>query len=226
MSNSVFDNASNDQNGKQDGQNQDDQTTLFHVGEGKKYGTLDELDKAYGHLNEHAGKLEEENKQLREKLGSEGDKEDAVQKILEALKPKDAPADQQDNKSDDGVNVEEVVRNILSQDKQQTQAERNTSQVREELTARYGDKAAEVYEQKAKELGIDLDDLSAKSPKAVLEFFPKAGGATNQAPRSGTNTYNLHSNEQEDPNRELFKAGKITREELYRRQWKDFLSRN
>jgi hypothetical protein len=76
----------------------------------------------------------------------------------------------------------------------QTQAAKNKAQVQSSLGEQYGEKRSEVYEAKAKELGVNpefLDALAEKSPQAVLAYFkgvtvPSTPTGTQSAPQGST----------------------------------------
>lgn len=195
---------------------------------GKKYSTPEELDKAYGHANHHIGKLEEENQALREAAQKVDKQEEAIQEVLKALNKKpdqpDEPDQPKESESDDAEQLEQLVRNILNKDKAETTEQENLRKVRESLESQYGDKAAEKYKQRANELGIDLDELSRKSPKAVLELF---GAQQQQTTAQGSPTSTVNSlalgkapapNTQEAID-QMYKEGKINREKKHRMEW-------
>lgn len=206
----------------------DDQapSKLSYVGEGKKYATIDELDSAYAHVNDHAGKLESENEDLRAKLEKFQSQDDAVAKVLDALKPKVQDADQDLADAHQGVKTEELenlVSTILDRSKANSQKQENNARVRNALKEQYGDKAEEVYTQKGKALGVDLDSLSETSPAAVLELFKSQGSQQSGqhstfnsnaldsgAPRHGTHKYW----------QQMYADKKISREEKFRQQHK------
>lgn len=202
-----------------------DQPSLFHVGEGKKYSSIEDLDKAYGHANEHIGQLEKELEELKAKVQESEGKDDTVEKILAHLKQAKAPEDQQ-GKADEKP-VEEIVEALLKQREQESVQKTNASKVREALTAKYGDKAGEVYKAKAKELGVDLDQLTAQSADAVIALFgvdaPKKQSG-DYVPRSNVDT-STFQHKQDDPLRKLYEDKKISRDEYFRRQWKDLLQK-
>lgn len=197
-----------------------DQSNLFHVGEGKKYGTIEDLDKAYGHANEHIGQLEKELAALKaEKEDREG-KDDTVDKILAHLKQNQT--DQSAQKPDEKP-VEEIVEALLRQREQESAQKSNASKVRDALTAKYGEKAGEVYKAKAKELGVDLDQLTAQSADAVIALFGvESAPRKDYVPRSNVDT-STFQHKQDDPLRKLYDDKKISREEYFRRQWKEVL---
>jgi hypothetical protein len=203
----------------------ENQPSLFHVGEGRKYSTIDELDKAYGHANEHIGKVEEENEQLREQLSALTEKASAVERVLEALNGKKGEdnSDDQQNENQSQKPVEEVVAEVLSQREKQSTSQKNAESVRTSLAAKFGDKAAEVYAAKGKELNVDLDTLAMQSPAAVLALFGASQVPTQQAaPASQVNTSNLNNTPADgvEALKERYKRGEIKRDVYWRERWK------
>lgn len=202
------------------------QHELSYMGEGKKYGTVEELDSAYAHANDHIGKIEEENAKLREQMEALTKQGNAVEEVLKALKGKSV----QDDPADDPVSqhqpveqpdLTDVVRQALDAERARTTQESNVAKVQEELTKLYGDKAAEQYAAKGKALGIDLDVLSAQSADAVLELF-KVASAPAPAPIGGS-----YNSEALVPGAEVgthayiekqYAEGKMSREEKFRQQ--------
>jgi myosin heavy subunit len=74
----------------------------------------------------------------------------------------------------DEAAITNLVKSVLSQTKQQESAQVNVTKVQEALTAKYGDKATEVLEAKARELGTtrqELGALASRNPNMVLALF-------------------------------------------------------
>jgi hypothetical protein len=178
--------------------------TLSYVGEGKKYATIDELDSAYAHVNAHAGTLETENATLRSKIEALESQDDAVAKVLEALKPTVQEADQDPVSAHQGVKTEELetlVESLINKKSSANQKQENNTRVRDTLKELYGDKAEEIYRNKGKTLNVDLDSLSETSPAAVLELFKS-------------------DNSQQSYWQKMYADKQISREEKFRQQHK------
>lgn len=211
--------------GNADQQNQQP-TEPFYVGEGKKFATVEELDKGYAHANDHIGKIESENAQLREQLEAATSQSDAVNKVLEALKGNTEVKDQQQDQqqSHQGVTKEEmteVVANLLQQQQQESVAETNVSKVEQALTDKYGEKAKEMFDQKAKELNVNLEQLSQQSPDAVIQLFGNATAPQPSVGDSSVDTSNLgrptnYGTKAYWDNE--YKEGRISRDEKFRKQ--------
>lgn len=201
-----------------------DQPSLFHVGEGKKYQSVDELDKAYGFANEHISKLEQELAELRQLAEKPDPKKEVLDELLAAARATQSREDHAEE--GEPVDVEELVRTTLAKERAAEAAKSNQQKVREALVAKYGDKAGEVYASKGKELGIDLDSLTQQSAQAVLALFGADSVPRNDSvPRSSVDTSTFRP-KQEDPDRQLYEAKKITREEYFRRQWRKAMQNN
>lgn len=229
MTDGLFDNVSADD---QSGQNTENQNTdgdqTVYIGEGKKYSSVTDADNAFGHLNQHVDTLEKENADLR----AQAEKAKGIDEVLEAMKHQSQDFSVQGNNSQtsesnhqglDEDAIAKVVENRLTEMKQSEVSEANGKQVIDALTEKYGDKAADMYKSKAQELGVNLDDLSRVSPKAVLAYFNQnVQSRTSSAEASSYNTTTLNSNQPKhgthDYWNELQKSGSITREEKFRRQ--------
>lgn len=205
-------------------------STLSYIGDGLKYSTVDELDKAYGNANEHIGTLEGENKDLKDKISLMESQGSAVDKVLDALKESKTvqDTDSQDQASDhrqvDEGKLKEMISDVLSNRDTENKRDGNLSKVKEELTRIYGDKASEVYKTKGKSLNVDLDSLSQASPEAVLALFK----TTEQSQQSATsnssfNTQSLSTGPEYGTHeywQQQYTDKKITREEKFRQQHK------
>lgn len=229
MTTGLFENVSPKDQAGQDTENQStnsDQTV--YIGTGKKYSSVDEADKAFGHLNTHVDTLEKENLELR----LQAEKAKGIDEALEAMKHQSKDFSVQGNNSQtnesnhqglDEDAIAKVVENRFAQMKQSELAETNAKQVEEALISKYGDKASEVYKNKAEELGVDLDSLAYVSPKAVLAYFDQTiKTKTSSAEASSFNTTTLNSNQPKHGTHEYWdqvqKSGTISREEKFRRQ--------
>lgn len=222
--NSLFNNDNNPAQDQAAGDpaNTNDQPSLFHVGDGKKFGSAEELDKAYGHANEHISRLEEETAALREQLEAASSKQSAVDKVLEALSGKPEPEPQEQGETVEPANVEDVVAKLLAEREATSTQQTNVNKVRDALTAKYGDKVNDVYVARATELGVNLDTLSATSPDAVLALFDaKAHSAPSATPTSTHRAPNLQTHTDDEASPEArYKRGEITREQKFREQWR------
>jgi hypothetical protein len=205
----------------------DTNTTLgqtVYIGDGKKYKTVEEADKAFGFLNAHVEKIQQENKALREQVA----KGKTVEEVLETIKQQSSRTDYgMDNQTGSNVQAKEIDLNAVIEDKlssweQQRKAQQNLQDVKAGLVERFGDKAAEIFKAKSKELGVDLDQLALISPKAVLEYFPKHSSQKEELVGTINTSYNDNNNRLKIGTKsywdQQYKEGKITREEKFRRE--------
>jgi hypothetical protein len=125
------------------------------IGEGKKYATVTDALKSVPHAQKHISTLEEVYTTVKEMLAANG--KPPVVGTGTTAPDWDALLD----------------RKLQALEAQKT-AQGNTEQVKQVLVAQFGEKAIEVYKQKATDLGIGvetLNELCAKSPKAALELL-------------------------------------------------------
>lgn len=157
------------------------------VGDGKKYKNVDELAKAYAHLEIHANQLKQEKKEVETTV-------EVLKDMVE--KNKLAAGDEAHNKNDHVVeakptgndeDLDAKVSTIIAKEREKEKAERNLAQVDERLVELYGDtdKAKTEIQARAKELNVSvawLIDTAKRSPEA---FFVAMGLNNTQAPNAG-----------------------------------------
>lgn len=143
-----------------------------YVGEGKKYDSVEKALESIPNAQSHIQKLESEMAELRAKLETQSTIEDTLKKFTEDQKDTGQPASQ----PIDLNAIDKLLEDKLMARTQQQVASKNVEEVIDTLTSQFGDvKAAEQeFVKKADELGVDvsvLNDLAAKSPKAVYNLF-------------------------------------------------------
>lgn len=189
------------------------------VGEEAKYKTPEELAKAMLFGQQHITEIEKENATLREdkdKAASIADILAAVKAPTPEVKPETPPADPQPNvlASDD---VQSLINKALANKDASTLALSNQTAVKDALSKALGDKAGQAYTDMGSSLNVDLDELSAKSPQAVINLVlqqrpnveqQEAPASTMQYP-NGNSTTNTAATYKEI--QVQFKAGKLTR---------------
>lgn len=164
-----------------------------------KYATVDEALKALAHSQAYIPEVknqltqrEQELAALRAELEQRQSIEDVVSRLATQNQPT-PPADQLGKSGLDESAVMKLVQQQLEQRAAANAAQVNEMQVSDALRAKFGDKAAEVVEQRAAELGLTkqaFGDLSRKSPQAVLALF-NANGAP--APKPSFSSVNIHA---------------------------------
>ncbi len=205
---------------------------LLFIGEGKKYVNDKEADKALAFKDDHIQKIETENALLRE----ESQKAKTLDDVLKSIKAQNqgnesteqtVTGENQDSVDIDALVAEAIDKKMTASQKRTTE-ESNSKEVFNELSKKYGSKAGELFSSKGRELGIDLDELSKISPKAVLEYFKEAPNQSNKGSgyQSGTyNTANLTGSNSSDFGTysywsEQIKSGKISRDVGFKEQHK------
>lgn len=168
----------------------------------QKYDSLDKAIEALKHSQEYIPELKSnlsQKDQEIENLKAELQKKAALEEIVEKLTAKQA--EQTSNPQASGLD-EQAVLNLVQgysaeQEKAKTLAQ-NEASVSEALFSQFGDKTPEIVAEKAKELGLsvnDLKDLSQRSPKAALNLFKVE---TAQGAKIADSSVRLPMNKQED----------------------------
>jgi hypothetical protein len=151
------------------------------VGEGKKYGSVEAALKALPHAQSHIARLEAEAKELREKFA----KQAAFDETVTALNPKPAAT----ATPFDASELDSVLDRKLKERAEHASREANIAEFKSAMAAKFGDKAKETFETKAKELGVGVEFLTAmvaKSAVAGKEIFGlKNSGSTITATPGG-----------------------------------------
>lgn len=208
-----------------------DEGGMLFIGEGKKYATQEEADKAIAFKEDHIQKIEEENATLRDAQQKAATLEDVLASIKQSSNNEQNSHQTGDEGNQDTPDIDALVaaavQSNLQAATQSNLEQSNSQQVFDVLLAKYGNKASEVYSMKSAELGVDLDAMSKISPKAVLEYFKEAAAPSHGSGyQSGTyNTANLTSGTQDGVGTYAYwdkkiKSGDITREKGYQEQHK------
>lgn len=141
------------------------------VGPGKKYASVEIALEALAHSQNHIAKLEQEARERAaqlEQVMSVEKVHETVQELLKKERETHVPA------TVDEAALSGLLDRALTQREQAALAQKNQDAVVSALRAKYGDKAQEVYEGKANELGVSVADLNLmarKSSTAVLTYF-------------------------------------------------------
>lgn len=171
-----------DQNSQQ--QQEIDPVAAFEglVGEGKKYTTPQELAKAYAHADTHLAVLEAENAKLREQAS----KGHTVAEILAELQKQQGQQTHKPDTQDQGTgsgtqpDVQKLVEEALKRELSARQSQDNQRTVESYFKDKFGTKAGDMFTALGKELGMDLESLSATNPAAVKALVDKMVGNTQQ----------------------------------------------
>jgi hypothetical protein len=144
------------------------------VGETQKYKSVDELAKAYANADSFIEQLKEENRKLREQAA----KAKTIDEVLERINHKAVP--EEDKPAVSGINPEDVqklVEQTLSGREVKQRREANLLAADKAMKERFGEKAAEVFKQRASspEKAKVLMELAATDPQEFVNLF---GGVT------------------------------------------------
>lgn len=180
------------------------------VGEGKKYATLEKALESIPHAQSHIATLEAELADLRKKVESAAPQEDVLKTVQEYLE-----AERKKTNATGVPDIASVVKEVLGREltalEQQKTAEGNKAVVNAAMKEKFGDKAKEVFETKAKELGVGpkfLEELIAKSAEAGMELLGLKKKESTPNPTRGTiNTAALSQREQQQPDRKKIMTG-------------------
>ena len=220
-----------DQGGSQQPQEFEDKTPEEFmaelVGEDKKYKTVEEAVRALAHANHHISTLEGETHTLREQVSQSKTIEDVMARLASNQSPesKDTGSSDPEHKEpkQDGEDVEATVKRLLEQQQSAQSANSNKQSVIDAMTKQFGTKAGEIWDSVEKELGVDLEQMSASSPSAVLKLLGVTGS---QAPEQSGSSFNgdaakPRDTEQRPPEGSkrlvdyMLAKGEITRKEAY-----------
>lgn len=221
-----------DQGGSQQPQQFEDKTPEEFmaelVGEDKKYKTVEEAVRALAHANHHISTLEGETHTLREQVSQAKTIEDVMARLASNQNPegKDTGSDDQSQSQpkQDGEDVEATVKRLLEQQMSAQSANSNKQSVIDAMTKQFGTKAGEVWDSVEKELGVDLEQMSASSPTAVLKLLGVTGS---QAPSQSGSSFNGDAQKPRDTEQRppegskrlvdyMLAKGEITREQAYK----------
>jgi hypothetical protein len=170
------------------------------VGPGKKFASVEDLAKGKLQADLFIKKTTDENAQLRQvvaDLSKETDTSAALKQLVEHLMTKGTPAPgdkpPQSNGADTsnsrdnqlGLTRDDVVA-LLKQSERDKVAQANRTEANRKLHSMYGDKAPTVLANKARDLGLSVDNLKALAESSPKAFSAMLGLDTNEAPPSAS----------------------------------------
>ncbi|MGW8180839.1 MAG: hypothetical protein ACWGQW_19075 [bacterium] len=158
------------------------------VGEGKKYGSLDDAMKSIPHAQEHISRLEQELHALRDDLKSRQTTEEILNSFAEKARGNAEPrrSDPTPNAPIDPNAVATLVLKALDTKQREETQTANEATAIKAFREMHGDAAKEALDEKAKELGVNTDFLKSvarSSPSAFLKLVgvqPKSSSNTKQ----------------------------------------------
>tara|TARA_R110000787_G_scaffold227545_2_gene335212 strand:+ start:733 stop:1452 length:720 start_codon:yes stop_codon:yes gene_type:complete len=142
------------------------------VGDGKKFKTVGDLEKGKMESDAFIEQLKTENAGLRSDLDTRMTAADTLEKIREENAAKEAVENTTLSLNSDEVT--NLVKTTIEKRESAKTAEQNVSEVDVKMRALYGDRAKEVFDEKASSLGLSpeyLKDVASKSPAAFYNVL-------------------------------------------------------
>ena len=137
------------------------------VGDGKKYATTELALESLVASQEHIAKLEAENQEHRDELAVRASVEDQLKAHTTTETQTQDHADMSFSEED----ISKIVNARLTERDSVSTAKTNAKDVQGHLIELFGEDAKAKFEEKSKELGVDLNSLAAKSPAVVKGLF-------------------------------------------------------
>ena len=164
------------------------------IGEGKKYKDYTTALAALAPAQNHIKALEDEMAELKAELEKRKSVSESVEQLMDSTK--EQQADQPVPGLDEST-VNKLVDERLTAKSLEETYKANETKVVTALADKFKDKAQEVYNSKAQELGMDVADLNAlvrKSPQAALNLFgvTSSQAASPSSINQGVNTVALN----------------------------------
>lgn len=164
---------------------------------------------ALGSIPYQDDKIREQTDRIKE-LEAELAKKQGIDEVLEQLKSQQQPVEQPSNAGIDETTIATLIDQRLQQSQIEVTAQSNASQVLNQLTDLYGDKAEEQFNSKAASLGMSvqqLSDLARQAPQAALAFFDKPVSNPVNPTTSSVNTSVLQPQQSAPQQPDIFNGG-------------------
>jgi hypothetical protein len=176
----------------------DDLTTLLSAiknPDGQpKYKTVQEALKALQHSQEYIPTLKQTKEELEARLlvaEAAAAKVNTLEQTLLQLTQRSNEPTQTTPAGLTEEQIAELVNRTLSKTQQEAVQKQNLTTVVDVLKSKFGEKAEQVFYDKAKELGLSVAEfnaMAAKTPKAVLSLVGATGTPNTSTPSPGFNT--------------------------------------
>ena len=173
-------------------------STITGDGGAQKYATVSDALNSIQPAQVHISRLEQENAQLRDQAAKAQALEEQLAKLTTQQQTPVDPPQQGVGQEDISTMVEQ---GIVAYNQQQTTVQ-NQQAVVKALVDTYGDKAEQVYNQRAQALGMDvkqLNELAGKSPSAALQLIGDVKAHTPQKQEGSVNTSALSQQPADQP---------------------------
>lgn len=158
----------------------------------QKYDSVEKALLGLSASQEFIGKLKQENEQFRSEL----DKRLSAEAVLKELKAGKENPDESPSSSVDPEAIEQLVDKRLEAKTRESRAKDNETKVQSMFREQFGEKASEIVQRKAEELGVSkeqLRTLSQESPQAVLAMFGLASQPKANTPGRITSSVNTEA---------------------------------
>tara|TARA_R100000742_G_C4257760_1_gene75614 strand:+ start:220 stop:963 length:744 start_codon:yes stop_codon:yes gene_type:complete len=169
------------------------------VGEGQKYANVEELAKGAIHGNDYINKLEGELAELRGELDKRLTAEEVAQQIKRETQEQQAQLQMtRENTTSqlDEESLSKLISNTIEQKDVQKQADSNIQAVDKRMKELYGaDKAKDIVQQKAQQLGVPVDKLAEIAATSPEMFFNSIGISQSQSQPTPTTTVSTTNTE-------------------------------
>jgi hypothetical protein len=160
-----------------------------------KYKTVEDALKALQHSQEYIPTLKQTKEELEARLqavSAKADKVDQLTALVEQLtQTNKEPAANQPSSVLTEEQVADLVQKTLTKTQKEAVQKQNLETVITTMKTVFGDKASEVFYQRAQELGISREDfnaMAAKTPQAVLKLVGADNSSQNRNLPSNINT--------------------------------------
>ena len=175
------------------------------VGEGKKFSTLEALAQGKLQSDIHIARIEQENKDLRDKVAGAKSVEDILAAIQAKAALVETPLEKKDESDDQKVlpsatltadQVAKIVAEQLKGSETAKQKEVNRQKSNDLMKQMFGDKAKEKFESKASspELRATLVQLAEVNPTDFISLFKEQGTQAVVDSGSHLNVLNVNTN--------------------------------
>jgi len=181
----------------------------------QKYDSAEAVLKAMPDAQKHISTLEgelqtikSEKEAMQAKLDSMFNVDQSLQNVARRESEQTRPV----SKELDEQTIMELVTRQLQEKESLALMKSNQHSVVEALSSKFGDKAEEVYQNKARELGMDvatLNSIAGNHPKAVLAYFASQGASTPKTTSSSLNTNTLQGQPADKPKNPMLMGGNM-----------------
>lgn len=141
-----------------------------------KYRSVEDALKALPHANSFIEQLKKEKEDLIKELERRNSVEDVFEQLknMQSQPPKTEPPKEDPPSKSQEVDIDALIEAKLQKKAQEDRIKANREAFSEAMSRTFGEKAKEVLETKARELGVDLStirSLAESSPVAAIELF-------------------------------------------------------